>query len=153
MWYLPILDKIFGGVTSYFSDKQKHAQKLEEKKADLEVAKISAEISRVDKQQDSDNYIDRITISERGWKDDIITYTLVSPFIILMFNPLLALIFNYDPVVITEAMKAGFTAMEDIPEPLWYGLLIVMSDVFGLRSFLRTVFTGLADKVLNKLPK
>ena len=153
MWYLPILDKLFGGITTYFSDKQKHKQRLEEKKADLEVAKVSSEISRVEKQQDSDNSIDRMTIQERGWKDDIITYTLVSPFIILMFNPLLSLLFSYDPVVVTQAMSDGFNAMNNIPEPLWYGLLIVFSDVYGLRTFMRTVFASIAGKVLNKLPK
>jgi hypothetical protein len=152
MWWTGIVGKLFGGVTSYFTSKLEHKQKIKQKQLDLEVAKITSEINRVEKQQDSDNDIDRITIGERGWKDDIITYTLISPFIILMFNPLLALIFNYDPLLITTAMKDGFDAMNDIPEPLWYGLLIVFSDVFGLRSFMRTIFTSIAAKMVKKLP-
>ena len=152
MWWTIIADKLFGGVTDYFTNKLEHKQKIEQKKMDLEVTEINSKINRIEKQQDSDNTIDRITIGERGWKDDIITYTLISPFIILMFNPSVSLLFNYDPLLITTAMKDGFDAMKDIPDPLWYGLLIVFSDVFGLRSFMRTVFTNIATKMVKKLP-
>lgn len=151
MWWTIILDKVFGGVTDYFATKQVHIQKLEEKKMDLEVAKVTSQITMVEKQQDTDNSIDMYTIKDRGWKDDIITYTVVSPFIILLFNPLLSMLFGYDYNSVVVAMSAGFKALEDIPEPMWYGLLIVMSDTFGLRIVLRQVFEILTGKLKSKI--
>lgn len=148
---LSLGDKIFGGVTNYFKVKQEHKVKLEQKDMDLKVAKVTSQISMIEKQQDTDNSIDLYTIKDRGIKDDIITYTIISPFVILLLNPIGAIIFGYDPQVITIAMIGGFTALESIPENMWYGLLIVLSDVFGLRSFMRTVFTGIAGKITKKI--
>jgi hypothetical protein len=153
MWWSIIADKLFGSVTDYFKVKQQHTQVLEQKKMELEVAKVTSEISMVEKQQDSDNSIDRITIADRGWKDDIITYVLISPFMVLLLNPLTALMFNYDSLLVSSAMLQGFEALEKIPSPMWYGLLIVFSDVYGLRSFMRSVFTAIAERMMNKIPK
>lgn len=149
--FTAIGDKLFGGITNYFKVKQENKVKLAQKEMDLKVAKVSSQINRVEKQQDTDNSIDLYTIKDRGIKDDIITYTIISPFVILLLNPIGAIIFGYDPQVITVAMAEGFIALEGIPENMWYGLLIVLSDVFGLRSFMRTVFTGIAGKITKKI--
>lgn len=139
MWTL-LLDKLFGGVTDYF----KNIQKLKE-------VKLDAEIKRVQTQSEQDNNIDLITLRDRGIKDDLITYTLLAIIVITVFNPLMSVYFDYDPLIISDNLAIGFDNLAKLPEYIWWGMLIVMADVFGLRSLLRELFGVLVMRLQKSL--
>lgn len=126
MWYTILLDKVFGGVTDYFKNKQK-----------LKEVVLQGEIKRAQSIMENDQSIDMLTIKDRGWKDDVITYTLVSIVVLTVFNPLFAVVFDYDADVVSSGLAQGFTNLKLLPEELWWGFAVVLMDTFGLRSLLR----------------
>lgn len=139
MWTL-VLDKLFGGVTDYFKNKQK-----------LKEVKLDAEIKRVQTQSEQDNNIDLITLRDRGIKDDLITYTLLAIIVVTVFNPLMSVVFDYNPMIISDNLAIGFDNLSKLPEYIWWGMLIVMADVFGLRSLLRELFSILVLRLQKSL--
>lgn len=139
MWWTIVLDKLLGWGTDYFKNEIK-----------LKEEKVLAKVRYVQKQQDADNQIDMITLMDRGWKDDLITYTLLSIVIITVFNPLASILFGYDPSIITLNLAEGFENLENLPEEIWWGMLIVLADVFGLRTFLRDILQVFVQRVKKK---
>jgi hypothetical protein len=132
-----LLSPVVTGITNYFTNRQNIKAKEQEREDAVADAKVQAKIALLSNEQTHDINLDLISVKERGWKDDIITYVLLSPVIILMFNPVCALWFGYDPEVINIAMQDGFKALEDMPEYMYVGLGIVFADIFGLRSMVK----------------
>ena len=132
-----LLGTVVSGVTGYFSTKQENKAKKQQRDDAVEDAKVQAKIAMLSNEQTHDIDLDLISVKERGWKDDVITYALLSPIMILMFNPICAVWFGYDPRVINDAMKEGFVALESMPTYMYGGLAIVMADVFGMRSLIK----------------
>ena len=143
-----LISPLVSGVTNYFTNRQTIKAKKQERDDIVEDAKVQAKIAMLSNEQTHDIDLDLISVKERGWKDDVITYALLSPILILMFNPICALWFGYDPEVINGAMKEGFKALEEMPSYMYAGLGIVFADVFGLRSMLKDFFKS---KFGNKL--
>lgn len=140
MWYTILLDKVFGGVTDYFKNKQK-----------LKEVVLQGEIKRAQSIMENDQSIDMLTIKDRGWKDDVITYVLVSIIAITIFNPLLSILFEYDATVVSDGLALGFTNLGLLPEEIWWGFAIVLMDVFGLRSLLRDGIAVLLNKKIKQV--
>ena len=134
---LTLGNMVFGKVTDYFTTKLEHKNKIQELNNKAEIAETVAKGKRLVTQVSNDNAIDLITIADRGILNEVITYTLLAPFMITLFNPLTALLFGYDSSIVLEALTQGLTALKELPDELYYGLLIVFADVFGLRQFLR----------------
>lgn len=139
MWWTIILDKLFGGVTDYFKNQQR-----------IKEVEITAKLKRAQTIMENDQSIDMLTIKDRGWKDDIITYVLVGIVAVTVFNPLLSVVLEYDPAVVSDGLAQGFTNLRLLPEEIWWGFAIVLMDVFGLRSLLRD---GIAVFLNNKIKK
>lgn len=139
MGWFSIFSSLISPVTEYVKGSQKLKAVKLDNKIKLSQADTMARIALLSNEQSHDINLDLLTVKERGIKDDVITYILLLPFLILMFNPLAAIIFNYEASSITSAMNQGFSALENMPEFLRYGMLIVMADVFGLRGMLRKV--------------
>ena len=139
MGWFSILSSLISPVTEYVKGNQKLKAATLDNKIKLSQAETLAKIQLLSNEATHDVNLDMITVKDRGIKDDAITYILLLPFLILMFNPLAAIIFSYEASTVTFAMKEGFTALENMPEFLQYGMLIVMADVFGLRGMLRKI--------------
>jgi hypothetical protein len=135
--FTAIFGTIFSGVTNYFTTKQEIKAKKQERDDIVEDAKVQAKLALLSNEQTHDIDLDLISVQERGWKDDIITYVLLSPVVILMFNPVCAIWFDYDPALINQAMQEGFNALEAMPPFMYAGIGIVFADVFGLRSLVK----------------
>ncbi len=76
MWTL-LLDKIFGGVTDYFKNKQKMDNALQEARILKETKIISGEI---------DWDVEALRQSQHSWKDEFITIIIFSPLIVAWFD-------------------------------------------------------------------
>jgi len=139
MWYTILLDKVFGGVTDYFKNKQK-----------LKEVVLEGEIKRAQSIMENDQSIDMLTIKDRGWKDDVITYTLVSIVVLTVFNPLFAVLFDYNPDVVSTGLAQGFTNLGLLPEELWWGFAVVLMDTFGLRSLMRDGIAVFLNKKIKQ---
>jgi len=132
-----LISPLVSGVTNYFTNRQTIKAKKQERDDIVEDAKVQAKIAMLSNEQTHDIDLDLISVKERGWKDDVITYVLLSPVIITMFNPICAIWFGYNPDVVNNAIKDGFTALEEMPQWMYVGLGVVFADVFGLRSMLK----------------
>ena len=139
MWYTILLDKLFGGVTDYFKNKQKMKEVV-----------LEAEIKRAQSIIENDQSIDMLTIKDRGWKDDIITYVLVAIIAMTVFNPLLSIVLGYDPTIVSDGLAQGFTNLELLPEEIWWGFAIILMDVFGLRSIIRDSISVFLNNKMKK---
>lgn len=139
MWYTIVLDKLFGGVTDYFKNKQKMKEVV-----------LEAEIKRAQSIIENDQTIDMLTIKDRGWKDDIITYVLVAIIAMTVFNPLLSIVLDYDPTIVSNGLAQGFTNLKLLPEEIWWGFAIILMDVFGLRSIIRDSISVFLNNKMKK---
>ena len=91
MGWMSIFSSLLSPVTEYVKGSQKLKAVALDNKIKLSQADTAARIALLSNDQTHDINLDLLTVKERGLKDDVITYVLLSPFFILMFNPLLAI--------------------------------------------------------------
>jgi len=90
-----------------------------------------AKIARIQSGDNNAAELDRLSIAQRGWKDDYLLLITTAPLVLLFIGPL------FSVEGLTEAVKAGFVALESLPEYFWYALGIIYIDTFGFRRMVR----------------
>jgi len=94
-------------------------------------AEHKAKIVRIQEGDKNAAELDRMSIAQRGWKDDSLLLITTAPLVLLFIGPL------FGAVGLTEAVKAGFLALESLPEYYWYALGVIFIDTFGFRRMVR----------------
>ncbi|CAK2239678.1 hypothetical protein VCRA2118O236_880001 [Vibrio crassostreae] len=82
--------------------------------------------------------LDRVSLKERGLKDEFILLVVFVP-LILSFIP------DY-----AEYVQEGFKALEFVPEYYWYIVGAVVIDTFGFRSMVRYLLEFFSFKFRGK---
>ncbi|WP_061040023.1 hypothetical protein [Vibrio coralliirubri] len=121
-----IANLITGGIDAYKQHGINQANELkrqDELKQEQHIAKVKRLQSGDEKAAD----LDRVSLKERGLKDEFILLVVFVP-LILSFIP------DYAAYV-----REGFNALKFVPEYYWYIVGAVVIDTFGFRSMVRYI--------------
>ena len=120
-----LITSLFTEGIGYFKRKQEAKNKAQERSEQLELAKVTAQIKRIESGDKSATQLDEISLKNRGWKDEYLLILTTLP-LGLSFVPEWA-------YIVTE----GFEALESVPEYYWYALGLIYIDTFGFRRMAR----------------
>ncbi|PKF50558.1 hypothetical protein AT251_10495 [Enterovibrio nigricans] len=121
-----LITSVLGMVGGYVKDRQTIKARQQERQDKLEEAITVAQTQRIVQGDTNAAELDRLSITQRGWKDEYLLILTTLP-IMLAFVPSLA------PYV-----GEGFKALADnVPEYYWYALAMIYIDTFGFRRMLR----------------
>ncbi|KXF81194.1 hypothetical protein [Enterovibrio coralii] len=121
-----LITSVIGLVGGYFKDRQTIKARKQARQDKLEEAITTAQTRRIEQGDANAAELDRLSIAQRGWKDEYLLILTTLP-VLLAFVPSLA------PYV-----GSGFHALADnVPEYYWYALALIYIDTFGFRRMLR----------------
>lgn len=152
---IPLIGKLFDGVSGYFKTKQKIKQINAKGAIKLAQTRVDARIRQASSDADSAGRLDEIALQNVGWKDEFLMMVVTLP-MILVFIPSMV------PYV-----KSGFEALEKMPEYYQYMVGGVFIYVFGFKRIMLKVINGFIAvrfggesyekatkiKAINKKPK
>ncbi|PMM76262.1 hypothetical protein BCT47_16680 [Vibrio splendidus] len=119
-----IANLITGGIDAYKQHGLNKANALK-RQDELEQERHQAQVQRLKSGDDKAADLDRVSLKDRGLKDEFILLVVFVP-LILSFIP------DY-----AEYVRDGFKALEFVPEYYWYMVGAVVIDTFGFRSMVR----------------
>jgi len=123
---ISLIAKGLGLIGGYITTRQEIKAKKQERQDRIDEAVTVAQTQRIAQGDASAAELDKISIQQRGWKDEYLLILTTLP-VMLAFVPDLA------PYV-----EAGFSALADnVPEYYWYALGMIYIDTFGFRRMLR----------------
>jgi hypothetical protein len=128
-----VLRGLFNLGGQYMTNKAEDKQQ----KHDLKAAVHKGAIERATQGNLSAAELDKISLSDRGWKDEYLLIITTLPVILSFF-----------PSAVGH-VQAGFAALEGMPEYYWYALAMIYIDTLGFRRMLRTVIAKYMDKNVN----
>lgn len=140
-WFKGILDVIgIGGKAIENRAKLKqlkanHAQEILLAETKAKVATINAQTQRVLSNDEADNKIDWEMTKQKAksWKDDIITYLILTPLFIVIFIPIFTAYKTTNWEVLTDNLVKSFGSLSLLPE--WYKWVLgaVIVDALAFR--------------------
>lgn len=136
MWNpLSLITSLFSTGADVYKVKVENKRKIVEAKQELALAKIHAEVGRVNKVIEATTNWDMEAMrqSQFSWKDEALMVILFAPFVGAFIPGL------------QDYIKIGFATVADLP--VWYQLSLVgiIAASFGLRW----LFQGKMDKLIN----
>lgn len=127
--------------------------KLKNLKAEQEFkiieAQTSALVDRITSNTDSDNAIDLETARNKRFtiKDEVITYTFLTPVFIATITPFLQAYKSGIWINLAQDIKVSYEALNALPDWYMYVLFAVIIDVLGFRSFARPFVKAWTNKI------
>ena len=113
-------------VCDYFKNRQQIKAKKQERQDRIDEAVTTAQAKRIEQGNASAAELDKISIKQRGWKDEYLLILTTLP-VLFAFIP------DFAPYI-----AAGFEALANsVPEYYWYALGMIYIDTFGFRRMLR----------------
>lgn len=124
--------------------KQEHA---------IIAAETKAATHRIESNTSSDNEADLITVrnKKRSWKDEIVTYTFLTPVFVATISPFITAWKTGIWTNLSQDMKIAYENLNALPTWYWVVLFAIIVDVLGLRSFARPFVKAYSEKIKNKL--
>lgn len=132
-----IANLITGGLDAYKQHGINKANQLK-RQDEMEQAKHDSNVKRLQSGEEKAADLDMVSIKERGLKDEFIMLIVFIP-LILSFFP------DY-----ASTVKAGFEALQNVPEYYWYIVAAVVIDTFGFRSMVRYLLEFFSHKFRGK---
>lgn len=132
-----IANLITGGIDAYKQHGINKANQLK-RQDEMEQAKHDSNVKRLQSGEEKAADLDMVSIKERGLKDEFIMLIVFIP-LILSFFP------DY-----ASTVKAGFEALQNVPEYYWYIVAAVVIDTFGFRSMVRYLLEFFSHKFRGK---
>lgn len=129
-----IANLITGGLDAYKQHGINKANQLK-RQDEMEQAKHDSNVKRLQSGEEKAADLDMVSIKERGLKDEFIMLIVFIP-LILSFFP------DY-----ASTVKAGFEALQNVPEYYWYIVAAVVIDTFGFRSMVRYLLEFFSHKL------
>ncbi|NOH21459.1 hypothetical protein [Vibrio cyclitrophicus] len=126
-----------GGIDAYKQHGLNKANALK-RQDELEQERHQAQVQRLKSGDDKAADLDRVSLKDRGLKDEFILLVVFVP-LILSFIP------DY-----AEYVRDGFKALEFVPEYYWYMVGAVVIDTFGFRSMVRYLLEFFSFKFRGK---
>jgi hypothetical protein len=133
-----VITQIFSMGLGYFSKRQALKAESDKRRDEIEQAKHTKNLERIQKGEQNAASLDELSIKSRGWKDEFILLVVFIP-LLLSFIPHYALY-----------VEQGFKALSNIPEPYWYVVGAVVIDTLGMRAMLRYLLEFFSHKFRGK---
>jgi len=124
---------VTGGFSAFKAIRENKAAEIKQDGI-IKAAVSTAKARRIESGDASATELDKVSLSDRGWKDEYLLLITTAP-LILSFIP------DYSNYV-----NLGFTALNSVPEYYWYGLGMVYVDTFGFRRMLRVAVENWLNK-------
>jgi hypothetical protein len=122
--------------------------------SDLKVieARANAQVTRINSNTVSDNQLDLMAKEQQStsYKDEVVSFIFLMPLVVATINPFLVAYKTSDWLNLTQSFVESYDALNSFPT--WYivGVVLVVIDILGFRSFLRKAFTAWLDKTMSK---
>tara|TARA_R110000796_G_scaffold44892_1_gene109083 strand:+ start:1522 stop:1920 length:399 start_codon:yes stop_codon:yes gene_type:complete len=107
----------------------------------IKKAITDSNIEKIRNNQMSDIDMDKLNRESAGLMDDISFYIFLSPAVLAFYPPAL------------PHIKAGFIALEGMPQWFQLALGMMLISVWGYRKLVGPIITSIATAYLGKLPK
>ena len=123
--------------------------------SDLKVieARANAQVTRINSNTVSDNQLDLMAKEQQAtsYKDEVVSFIFLMPLVVATVNPFLVAYKTSNWVGLTEQFVKSYDSLNNFPT--WYivGVVLVVIDILGFRSFLRKAFTAWLDRKISKL--
>jgi hypothetical protein len=123
--------------------------------SDLKVieARANAQVTRINSNTVSDNQLDLMAKEQQAtsYKDEVVSFIFLMPLVVATVNPFLVAYKTSNWVGLTEQFVKSYDSLNKFPT--WYivGVVLVVIDILGFRSFLRKAFTAWLDRKISKL--
>tara|TARA_B110000977_G_scaffold6574_1_gene9200 strand:- start:93 stop:560 length:468 start_codon:yes stop_codon:yes gene_type:complete len=123
--------------------------------SDLKVieARANAQVTRINSNTVSDNQLDLMAKEQQAtsYKDEVVSFIFLMPLVVATVNPFLVAYKTSNWVGLTEQFVESYDSLNKFPT--WYivGVVLVVIDILGFRSFLRKAFTAWLDRKISKL--
>jgi hypothetical protein len=123
--------------------------------SDLKVieARANAQVTRINSNTVSDNQLDLMAKEQQAtsYKDEVVSFIFLMPLVVATVIPFLVAYKTSNWVGLTEQFVKSYDSLNKFPT--WYivGVVLVVIDILGFRSFLRKAFTAWLDRKISKL--
>ena len=123
--------------------------------SDLKVieARANAQVTRINSNTVSDNQLDLMAKEQQAtsYKDEVVSFIFLMPLVVATVNPFLVAYKTSNLIGLTEQFVKSYDSLNKFPT--WYivGVVLVVIDILGFRSFLRKAFTAWLDRKISKL--
>ena len=134
--------------------ERRSALKKAKLESDLKVieARANAQVTRINSNTVSDNQLDLMAKEQQttSYKDEVVSFIFLMPLVVATINPFLVAYKTSDWLNLTQSFVKSYDALNSFPT--WYivGVVLVVIDILGFRSFLRKAFTAWLDKTMSK---
>jgi hypothetical protein len=135
--------------------ERRSALKKAKLNSDLKVieARANAQVTRINSNTVSDNQLDLMAKEQQAtsYKDEVVSFIFLMPLVVATVNPFLVAYKTSNWVGLTEQFVKSYDSLNKFPT--WYivGVVLVVIDILGFRSFLRKAFTAWLDRKISKL--
>lgn len=128
------LTAISNPITAWVKGSAEEKKIVREGELRLSQAKLDARINRIKAGNEASEELDLISSRRRDWKASLTLILILIP-----------LVMSFMPEYVDDA-KAGFAALDDLPEYYKYALLAILVDIWSFRRIFRTFLTSYLPK-------
>jgi len=128
-----LLNLVTGGVDAYKQHGINKANTLK-RQDEMTQERHNAKVKRLQSGDEKAATLDELSIKERGYKDEFIMLVVFIP-LILSFLP------DY-----AQYVRAGFDALQNVPDYYWYVVAAVVIDTLGMRAMVRYLLEFFSHK-------
>jgi hypothetical protein len=147
---------IIGNILGIGKDALKRRADLKQKKLESELkvieARANAQVTRINSNTVSDNQLDLMAKEQqaKSYKDEVVSVIFLTPLIVASITPFIVISKTGQWESLTNEFVKSYDALKEFPT--WYvvGVVLVVIDILGFRSFLRKAFTLWLDKTMAK---
>ena len=140
--------------TSFFNLKTVKNLKKAKLESDLKVieARANAQVTRINSNTVSDNQLDLMAKEQQAtsYKDEVVSFIFLMPLIVATLTPFLIAYKTSNWITLIDQFVKSYDSLNKFPT--WYivGVVLVVIDILGFRSFLRKAFTSWLDRKMEK---
>ena len=134
--------------------ERRSALKKAKLESDLKVieARANAQVTRINSNTVSDNQLDLMAKEQQAtsYKDEVVSFIFLMPLVVATLTPFLIAYNTSNWITLIDQFVKSYDSLNKFPT--WYivGVVLVVIDILGFRSFLRKAFTAWLDKKMTK---
>lgn len=115
-------------------------------------ARANAQVNRINSNTVSDNQLDLMAKEQQAnsYKDEVVSFIFLMPLIVATLTPFLIAYNTSNWITLIDQFVKSYDSLNKFPT--WYivGVVLVVIDILGFRSFLRKAFTSWLDRKMEK---
>lgn len=115
-------------------------------------ARANAQVKRINSNTVSDNQLDLMAKEQQAnsYKDEVVSFIFLMPLIVATITPFIIAYNTSNWITLIDQFVKSYDSLNKFPT--WYivGVVLVVIDILGFRSFLRKAFTSWLDRKMEK---